>query len=104
MILTDDEITRITTELQQGLLPVVKAQVREEVEVQVAKQLRIIGQREKAPRLLRLPEVCARTGCKSSKVWAMVRSGDFPQAVKLGPKMSAWREHEVNEWVQQYAV
>ncbi len=104
MVLTNAEITRITSELRQELLPVVMAQVREEVEAQVKQQLRMIEQREKAPRLLRIPEVCERVGFKSSKVWEMAKRGTFPQPVRLGPKVSAWREHEVTEWVQQHAV
>ena len=42
-------------------------------------------------RLLRLREVCRRTG-KS-------RSEDFPQPVKVGERASAWPEHEVAAWI-----
>jgi prophage regulatory protein len=98
------EIEKVTSATVERMLEQRLSSLREEMREEMYRQLRMIEQREKAPRLLRLPEVCDRTGYKSSKVWAMAAAGTFPQAVKLGPKVSAWREHEVTEWVQQHTV
>ncbi len=49
-------------------------------------------------RLLRLPEVKARTGYSRSEVYRRIAAGDFPAPVKLGDRASAWPEHEVNAW------
>lgn len=51
-------------------------------------------------RLLRLPEVKARTGYSSSELYRRIAAGDFPAPVKLGERASAWPEHEVNAWCQ----
>ena len=49
--------------------------------------------------LLRLREVCRRTGHSRSEIYRRVASGDFPQPVKLGERASAWVEHEVAAWI-----
>ena len=43
-------------------------------------------------RLLRLPDVEARTGLKKSAIYAGIKSGTFPVPVKLGPRAAAWME------------
>ncbi|HEV8712668.1 MAG TPA: AlpA family transcriptional regulator [Candidatus Binatia bacterium] len=48
--------------------------------------------------LLRLPEVCRRTGYSRSEIYRRIATGDFPAPVKLGERASAWPEHEVTAW------
>ena len=50
-------------------------------------------------RLLRLREVCRRTGKSRSEVYRRIAAGDFPQPVKVGERASAWPEHEVAAWI-----
>lgn len=33
--------------------------------------------------------------------WAGVKSGKFPQSIKLGPKTTVWRESEVLAFIEQ---
>ena len=49
--------------------------------------------------LLRLDEVCRRTGKKRSSLYRDIAAGSFPAPVKLGERASAWPEHEVNAWI-----
>lgn len=51
-------------------------------------------------RLLRLPEVKARTGCSRSEVYRRIAIGTFPAPVKLGDRATAWPEHEVQAWCE----
>ncbi|WP_083961015.1 helix-turn-helix transcriptional regulator [Thermomonas fusca] len=51
--------------------------------------------------LLRLREVCRRTGKSRSEVYRRIAAGDFPQPVKLGERASAWPEHEVSAWIAE---
>ena len=51
--------------------------------------------------LLRLPEVCKRTGKKRSSIYREIAAGTFPGPVKLGERASAWVEHEVCEWIAE---
>ncbi len=104
MILSSSEIAEIAGALRAELLPLVLEQLRVEGAEQMTRQLRQALHRTNEPRLLRLPEVCARVGYKSSKVWELAKQGLFPQAVKLGPRVSAWREHEISEWVREHAA
>lgn len=51
--------------------------------------------------MLRLPDVERVIGLSRSKIYQLVRSGDFPQPTKLGPKYSGWFASEVQQWIQE---
>lgn len=50
--------------------------------------------------LLRLREVCRRTGKSRSAIYREIAAGTFPAPVKLGISASAWPEHEVAAWCE----
>ncbi|NBO27288.1 MAG: AlpA family phage regulatory protein [Actinobacteria bacterium] len=37
----------------------------------------------------------------ASTLWRTVRAGKFPAPVKLGPAITAWREKDVVDWLNQ---
>ncbi len=49
--------------------------------------------------IIRLPDVIAMTGMSRASIYNMVKRGDFPQHVKIGPKASGWVVAEVQEWI-----
>ncbi|PWJ13804.1 helix-turn-helix transcriptional regulator [Jannaschia seohaensis] len=51
-------------------------------------------------RLIRRSEVEARTGLSRSTLYDWMKRGEFPQPVKLGARMVAWRENDINEWLE----
>ncbi|MCW5632436.1 MAG: AlpA family transcriptional regulator [Rubrivivax sp.] len=51
-------------------------------------------------RLLRLPQVEELTGLKKSTLYRMAREGRFVKPVQVTPRVSAWPESRVLEWVQ----
>lgn len=51
-------------------------------------------------RLLRRPEVEARTGLSRSTIYGWMKRGDFPAPVKLGTHLVAWRESDVTNWLE----
>ncbi|MGY3437024.1 MULTISPECIES: helix-turn-helix transcriptional regulator [unclassified Marinovum] len=53
-----------------------------------------------AEKLIRRPEVEARTGLSRSTLYDWMKRGDFPQPVKLGARLVAWRESDVTAWLQ----
>lgn len=50
-------------------------------------------------RVLRLGEVCHRTGLSRSEIYRRIASGAFPAPIKLGERASAWPEHEVTAFL-----
>ena len=48
-------------------------------------------------RLLRLPEVLAIIPYKKSNFLRLVKAGQFPRPVKIGPRAVAWSEKEIME-------
>jgi len=50
-------------------------------------------------KLLRRPEVQARTGLSRSTIYDWMKRGEFPQPVKLGTRLVAWRESDITGWL-----
>lgn len=53
-----------------------------------------------AEKLLRRPEVEARTGLSRSTIYQWMKDGKFPQPVALGTRLVAWRASDVNAWLE----
>jgi prophage regulatory protein len=53
--------------------------------------------------LLRLPQVLARVGLKTTRFYQLVGDGDFPKPVRIGDRAVAWISTEVDEWVTAQA-
>jgi prophage regulatory protein len=47
------------------------------------------------PALLRLPQVLAVVPVSKSSWYAGIKAGRYPRPVKLGLRISAWREEEI---------
>jgi prophage regulatory protein len=50
-------------------------------------------------KLIRLKQVMECTGLARSTVYKFIAEGDFPKPVKLGVRVAAWVESEINDWV-----
>lgn len=51
-------------------------------------------------KLLRIDEVKRRTGLSRTTIWRREREGEFPERVRLGGNSVAWREEEVERWIE----
>jgi len=54
----------------------------------------------KNERLQRRPDVEARTGLSRSTIYDWMKRGEFPQPVKLGTRLVAWRESDITAWLE----
>lgn len=50
-------------------------------------------------KLIRLKQVTERTGLGRSSIYNYMAAGYFPRSVKLGPRLVAWVENEIDEWI-----
>ena len=53
-------------------------------------------------RIMRIPEVVEVTGLSKTTIWRRVRSGDFPQPLRLGSlatRSVGWKEGEIERWI-----
>ena len=50
---------------------------------------------------LRLPAVKKRTGFESSQIYKLIKQGQFPKQINLGPQSVAWLESEVSDWMEK---
>lgn len=53
-----------------------------------------------AERILRLPEVKARTGLGRSTLYDAMARGNFPHPIKLGVRAVGWAESEIDAWLE----
>ena len=51
-------------------------------------------------KLMKLKAVMDCTGLARSTVYKFIAEGRFPKPVKLGVRMVAWVESEIQEWIQ----
>lgn len=49
---------------------------------------------------MRLPEVLKIIPVSKSTWWAGVKSQRFPQAIKLGPRVTAWRVEDIKALIE----
>lgn len=52
-------------------------------------------------RILRLPDVQARTGLSRSTIYLRLATGEFPQPVSLGARSIGFLESEVDGWIAE---
>jgi prophage regulatory protein len=62
-------------------------------------QMQANTEKQTAERLLRLPDVEARTGLKKSALYAGMKAGTFPPCIKLGARAVAWAEGDIATWI-----
>jgi prophage regulatory protein len=53
-----------------------------------------------AERLLRRPEVKARTGQSDAQIYEGIKNGTFPGQVPIGIATVGWVESEIEAWIQ----
>jgi len=58
----------------------------------------------KPRRVLRLPQVKAKTGLGHDSIYRGGREGWFPKHVKLTERASGWFEDEIDTWLEQLAM
>lgn len=54
-----------------------------------------------ANRLLRLKQVVLKVGLSRSQIYKLIAKGSFPEQIKIGPKISAWSEQTIDQWVSR---
>ncbi|GAA3913881.1 helix-turn-helix transcriptional regulator [Luteimonas lutimaris] len=51
--------------------------------------------------MLRIVEVCRRTGLSKSQIHRLISDASFPPAVKLGTRAVGWVERDVEQWIRR---
>jgi prophage regulatory protein len=52
-------------------------------------------------RIVRMSELPAYTGLRSTQIDALIQRGEFPKPVKLSERRKGWLESELITWQQQ---
>ncbi|MDB9798196.1 AlpA family transcriptional regulator [Pseudomonadales bacterium] len=50
-------------------------------------------------KILRFPEVTARTGLSRSRLYHAMSEGTFPSSISIGERAIGWIEAEIDAWV-----
>ena len=59
------------------------------------------SQQTENQRLIRRKEVQAKTGLGASPIYAMMKSGEFPQCLNLSERRVAWIESDIDKWIAE---
>ena len=51
-------------------------------------------------KLLRISGVSEQTAIPKSTIWAWVKEGRFPQPLKLSPRITVWKESDIQEFIK----
>lgn len=51
-------------------------------------------------KIIRRPEVEARTGLSRSTIYAAIATGGFPRPIKLGARAVGWFESDIAAWLE----
>ena len=54
--------------------------------------------------MLRLPQVIALTGLGRDSIYRLGHNGKFPKPRKISERASAWREDEIQKWIESRPV
>lgn len=52
-------------------------------------------------KILRLPEIKARTGLSRSTIYLYIAEGRFPKPIALGGRAVGWLDSEIDDWLDQ---
>ncbi|NOX84053.1 MAG: AlpA family transcriptional regulator [Alphaproteobacteria bacterium] len=52
-------------------------------------------------RIIDLLEVRKRVVYSKNHIYRLMRAGEFPRQVRLGPARVGWVEDEIDEWIEQ---
>lgn len=55
--------------------------------------------KEESKRLLRLPDVKDKTGLSKTTIYDLMKTGRFPDRIKLTERVSAWRSTDIDTWI-----
>lgn len=59
--------------------------------------------RTRAPQLLRLADVKARTGLSRTTIYRFIADGRFPRNFPIGARAVAWLESDITQWIVDHA-
>jgi prophage regulatory protein len=52
-------------------------------------------------RLLRRRAVAERVGLSAVTIWRLQRTGQFPKSIQISPGAVAWRETDIERWIEE---
>lgn len=50
-------------------------------------------------KILRLPDVTARTGLSRTAIYDLIGQGVFPRQRRLAPRTVGWLDTEIDDWI-----
>ena len=50
---------------------------------------------------LRIKDVLQKTGLKRSSLYRLIKKGEFPNQIEIGPRARAWSGSSVTQWMNE---
>ena len=55
-------------------------------------------------RLLRVSDLCKKLGISRAQIYRLLSAGDFPKPLRLSERTRAWRESDIELWIDEREV
>ena len=55
-------------------------------------------------RVLAIREVVKRTTLSKNEIYRRIKRGDFPRQIRLGELRVAWRERDIDQWINELST
>lgn len=55
-------------------------------------------------KILRLPATLEATGLSRTRLYELIKRGEFPPPVKISVRAVGWRHSEIQEWIKTRAL
>lgn len=55
-------------------------------------------------RLLRVSDLCKKLGISRAQIYRLLSAGDFPKPLRLSERARAWRESDIELWIDEREV
>ena len=55
-------------------------------------------------RLLRVSDLCEKLGISRAQIYRLLSAGDFPKPLRLSERTRAWRESDIELWIDEREV
>jgi len=56
---------------------------------------------KKKTRMLRIKSVSQKLDTGKSTIWLWLAEGKFPEPIKLSPRITVWKESDIDEWIER---
>ena len=52
-------------------------------------------------RFIRMDDLSNKVGLSRSQIYKLIQNDEFPRQLKVGPRISVWKESDIDKWMSE---